>query len=554
MTEHKTTQEPEYLANGNRHSFEWEDGAALVYTNLHFDKFNRLHAEEVAAYEQGECLDRLGFDLRNALQQEKFLHVLDARNGSVADWHGHLVWAKDFLIKKIESGEIVAGASGKEANLSGDSGADEVSTLSPREREFAPQLDEAAYYGLAGEIVRLIDPHTEADPAALLIQLLASFGNAIGRTAYYTVEATRHFMNLFVCLVGVTSKARKGTAFARIRDLFNRTDKTWEEGCIISGLASGEGLVWEVHDAVYKTQPVKEKGRVVDYEEVMVDANVEDKRRLVIEEEFAGVLHVVEREGNKLSPILRDAWDGRTLRTLSKNQPGKATGAHISAVGHITADELRAYLTETQMANGLGNRFLWLHAKRSKSLPDGGNLNPDDLNGVVSKLHVATTEARKVGAMCRSDDAREVWHAVYPELSEGKPGLVGAMCARAEAQVLRLSCLYALLDGTDTITADHLRAALALWQYCEASVLHIFGDRTGFSVADAILIKLRETPDGMTRTELHGLFGRNQKAGTLDRALQLLATSGKAEGATQEPEGRGRPAETWYACSTKKTN
>jgi hypothetical protein len=34
---------------------------------------------------------------------------------------------------------------------------------------------------------------------------------------------------------------------------------------------------------------------------------------------------------------------------------------------------------------------------------------------------------------------------------------------RAEAQVLRLSMIYALLDNTATIAEVHLRAALALW-------------------------------------------------------------------------------------------
>ena len=36
-----------------------------------------------------------------------------------------------------------------------------------------PLLDEAALHGLAGEVVRLIEPHTEADPVALLASFLA---------------------------------------------------------------------------------------------------------------------------------------------------------------------------------------------------------------------------------------------------------------------------------------------------------------------------------------------------------------------------------------------
>ena len=47
----------------------------------------------------------------------------------------------------------------------------------------------------------------------------------------------------------------------------------------------------------------------------------------------------------------------------------------------------------------------------------------------------------------RTEAARQLWAEIYPELSEGKSGLVGALTARSEAQVLRLSCIYALLES-----------------------------------------------------------------------------------------------------------
>lgn len=74
---------------------------------------------------------------------------------------------------------------------------------------FAP----AAYHGLAGDIVRTIAPHTEADPAALLFQLLTAFGNSVGSGPCFRVEATLHRANLFCVLVGASSKARKGTSW-----------------------------------------------------------------------------------------------------------------------------------------------------------------------------------------------------------------------------------------------------------------------------------------------------------------------------------------------------
>src|SRR5262245_50515346 len=68
--------------------------------------------------------------------------------------------------------------------------------------------DEVAFYGLAGEIVRRIEPHTEADPAALLFQFLVAFGNLIGHDHYIVADGTRHSLNLDGVLVGQSSKGR----------------------------------------------------------------------------------------------------------------------------------------------------------------------------------------------------------------------------------------------------------------------------------------------------------------------------------------------------------
>src|SRR5947209_2408381 len=42
-----------------------------------------------------------------------------------------------------------------------------------------------AFYGLAGDIVRAIEPHSEADPVGLLLQALVMFGNVVGRCPYF---------------------------------------------------------------------------------------------------------------------------------------------------------------------------------------------------------------------------------------------------------------------------------------------------------------------------------------------------------------------------------
>src|SRR5688572_190228 len=90
-----------------------------------------------------------------------------------------------------------------------------------------PTLDTTALYGLAGEIIRAIEPHTEADSAGLLTQLLTFFGSAAGRSAYYRVESDHHHTNLFTVLVGPTSKGRKGTSKGQITALFQSADEIW---------------------------------------------------------------------------------------------------------------------------------------------------------------------------------------------------------------------------------------------------------------------------------------------------------------------------------------
>jgi hypothetical protein len=229
---------------------------------------------------------------------------------------------------------------------------------------------EEAFHGLAGRIVRMIEPSSEADPVALLVQTLVAFGSIIGRGAFFQVEGDKHHANEFAVLVGRTSKGRKGTSWGRVNRLLTEAEDQWAANRIQTGLSSGEGLIWAVRDPIKKLEKIKDKGGI-RYEEVDADPGEPDKRLLILETEFASVLKQTERQGNTLSPILRQAWDGMPLRTMTKNSPARSTGAHISLIGHITVDELRRYLTQTESANGFGNRHTWFCTQRSKELPEG---------------------------------------------------------------------------------------------------------------------------------------------------------------------------------------
>lgn len=270
-----------------------------------------------------------------------------------------------------------------------------------------PVLEDQALYGLAGDVVRTISPHTEADPVAILMQTLVTFGNVIGRQPHCMAEADYHAMNENAVLVGPTSKARKGTSAGQVRRLYTRVEPLWAGQCIQEGLSSGEGLIWAVRDPITKREAIREKGKPTGaYQDVLMDEGVRDKRLLILEAEFASTLRVLGREGNTLSAIIRRAWDSGELKVLTKNSPAEATGAHISIVGHITRDELLRYLDSTESGNGFGNRFLWCCVRRSQALPEGGHLEEAELTGLVMRLRKAIDAAAYVHEIKRDPEAR----------------------------------------------------------------------------------------------------------------------------------------------------
>jgi hypothetical protein len=125
----------------------------------------------------------------------------------------------------------------------------------------------------AEELVETIDPHTEADPAALLVQFLIAFGNVIGRSPYFTAGADQHFPNEFAVLVGASSKGRKGSSWSAIQHIVGMADPNWLNACVQTGLSSGEGLIWAVRDEITAQEPLRtgKERRISGYQTIVKD-------------------------------------------------------------------------------------------------------------------------------------------------------------------------------------------------------------------------------------------------------------------------------------------
>jgi hypothetical protein len=202
------------------------------------------------------------------------------------------------------------------------------------------------------------------DPAALLLSYLTLLGNCCGPQASVIIGADHHPGRLYVLLVGDSATARKGTAGSEIERLFDLAVPDWFANRIERGIQSAEAVVARAGDT-------------------------RDPRLLLTEFEFGRLLAVMARRPN-LPSILKEAWDGRPLSTVTKDPAGRRTarGAHISLIGHVSAIELADRLSTVDVASGFANRFLYASVNRSKLLPRGGSLPVD----VLEKLADETRE------------------------------------------------------------------------------------------------------------------------------------------------------------------
>ena len=94
------------------------------------------------------------------------------------------------------------------------------------------------------------------------------------------------------------------------------------------------------------------------------------------------------------------------------------------------------------------------------------------------------------------------------------------------------------------VRVTHLRAALAVWSYCEQSVRLIFGTATGYPDADTALKFIRSGGrTGRTTTEIRDLFGRNKPT---EPVLEFLRENSLAS--PREGRSTGGRAPVFWIC------
>ena len=111
-----------------------------------------------------------------------------------------------------------------------------------------------------------------------------------------------------------------------------------------------------------------------------------------------------------------------------------------------------------------------------------------------------------------------------------------------------MACLFALLDQSTVVQADHLNAALALWDYLESSARFIFGGTLGDPDAEKLIAAVKAAPNGLTRNDIRTqVYHGHLPAARLAELLERLLNEGLVSRRTEATGGK--PAERWFAGS-----
>ena len=390
-----------------------------------------------------------------------------------------------------------------------------------------PAADPAMYAGILGEITTAAAPTTEADPVGIYASLQAGVGVFIGPDPHVRVGNTRHPLLIWPLLLGRTGSGRKGEATGTAELFFRRVAPSSAEKRIVSGLSSGEGLIERIRD-----DPEDEESR--------------DKRLLVVEPEFTSVMARSKREGSTLAAVQRQAWDGRALTVLNRQQL-RASSSHVAIIGHITPQEFRLRLSEADMTGGTYNRYLPLFVERSQRLPIPEGVDEATLGTLSDDLYKGIDRARGVTIIQFGAHARRLWtDQLYDELTAGDDeDLAEAQFTRRAAPYcLRIAGLGAALEGRSLLSAADLVAAAAMVRYSIASARYVLDRQT----RDPRLDRIHRAVDaageaGLTRTQVSALFSRNLAKESLDGLLAELISDGQYE--ITRRGTRGRPAEIY---------
>ena len=351
--------------------------------------------------------------------------------------------------------------------------------------KFTLILPRHVWRGLVEDYREMVKTSTEASDALHLFTFLAFVGSLIGRKAYIRYGRDL-FGNIYVCFVGPTAETRKTTAIRFGEETVLQADNSLH---VLRGVSSAEGLIAQI-----------------------ADGTTNDKRLLVVLSELTSLMQKARQDGVKnIIPFLTEAYDSPpTLDLPTRTNPLVATAPHISILSASTPDWLEDGMQDREILGGFGNRFMYIvgQPKDPISFPDPPDKQlGEKITGRLSEI-LSTQQETEFDL---SPEARKLWDRFYRDwrAHEWTDAVAAALVQRTPDFAMKVTLIYAVLDGEQEITAELLQIGIDVAKYCVASSQQVFSEF--YANADRrIELKVEEKlkPIGkMTYSELHRVVG-----------------------------------------------
>ncbi len=323
------------------------------------------------------------------------------------------------------------------------------------------ELPAIAWRGLFKDYHDLVAPTTEAADAFHFAAFLQVFGSTMGRRVH-VYHAGRQFPNFYTCLVGRSGLTRKDTTWSRAEDVLNDLHAYSEDD---------------------PSPPFKTVRGLRSYEGLLDELAGERKVRLIQLGELLSLLAKAKQNSlGNIIPALTELYDMKNVVNPPVHQKDvkPAREPFLSILAGTTQEWLQKALTERDIYGGFANRWLYFHGLPKDPMPNPPKVDLDKHNKLVHELNQIRNWADDVpdGEITTSNEANTLFEDYYRDYYWRcqQPGLIPTLIVRIQDFIWKIALLYAADTMSETISRDHLEAAIAVGNYLEASVTDVFAN------------------------------------------------------------------------------
>lgn len=374
-------------------------------------------------------------------------------------------------------------------------------------RTGCPAVPAAAWHGLAKSYCDVVHPTTAAPDSFHLAGFLAAAGAALGKSVYLRgggLDVT--YPNLFVALVGRSSRAHKGTSIKLSMQLAKEASAAIG---FTPAIASAQGVIKD-----FQRQREKQKSVVV--------ACLAEMKHLIETGNSAGL--------GSLMPMLCQLYDSPSeLSIPTKNEPVFLDDPPMFSMLAGCAPRWLEKLKPEDIESGIGNRVMFIAGEPRPFIADPPALDQTGWSDLAHQIAETAKfwQSRGPVQIKLSEEARPLWNKFCQSFDRARINdpMIESMNDRAFLHAGKTALIYAALDRSDEILKKHLNAAIAYCDFLLSSLVYIFG---GFSSSTWVkdeqrIIEIVQERGKITRRTLwKNHFKRTLSNQFLDKHLNFI--------------------------------